>query len=165
MSTNKRVSTKTTNIVDQHTGEVLHTDQVHVDILVKDEKEFFFVFSQHMSQIMNMEGALVKVLLWCSSNMQLNQNTVVLTKTQKEAIQRMTNPNDDKSLSGGLSLGSINNAVSALVKRGIFIKQGRSTYQIHPEFVWKGNMVNRNKLIQVVHTYKLTPKEDGPKTH
>jgi hypothetical protein len=77
----------------------------------------------------------------------MNSNEFSLTKVDKEAIQKTTEVVDaqGKVSKKGLSMGALNNAISSLVKKEIFLRAGYASYYVNPKFAWKGNLAARAK--------------------
>jgi hypothetical protein len=146
----QRVFEQITNTVSEE-GEVLHTNTVEVDVLVKSDDEYAFIFSKMLQYALRLDGTEIKVLMWCILHADYNTNLVTLTMTQKKAISEATSEYDaaGRLLKKGLVVASVDNAISRLKKKGVFLDAGRCTYRIHPQLSWRGNLKERDKELKL----------------
>ena len=115
------------------------------DILVKDSEAWFTAFGKLVRALLNLDGNEVKVLLWCAINSTLGTNEVVLARYIKERM----------SVEINLSMGSIDNALSRLVKKQHLHRLGRGVYHLDPDTTWRGDLKARAKNIQVFLNYTI----------
>ncbi|MDO7847595.1 replication/maintenance protein RepL [Hymenobacter sp. M29] len=141
----KRVKSVFTNTIDRETGELLDSDEVHIDVPIKTREEFFVTYAKHFQAILNLEGTQMKVLLWCSMNARLDTNEIVINRAIKQRIVDFT----------GLKEKSVSNALTELVKAQYMKRTSLGVYAINPEATWKGTLSNRPKQVKVFLTYNV----------
>lgn len=153
-------------------GELLGTESVSVDILVKDSEEFSFVFKKALQGSLNINGAALKVLLWAGSEAALNTNEVSITAEHKQRISDHTavyraTANGRILVKPGLAVGTIDNAVTDLLKRGLLTRIGKgqksTLYKVSESFSWRGNMKTRAREMKLNITVRM-PENNFPKS-
>jgi hypothetical protein len=152
----QRVYQKVTNTISED-GEVLESNSMEVDVLVKSDDEYAFIFSKVLQHALKLNGTEIKVLMWCLLHADYNTNLVTLTITQKKAISEATTDygtankkGERKVLKAGLRVASIDNAIVTLKKKDVFIPEGRCTYRIHPQLSWRGSLKERDKELKLL---------------
>jgi len=132
-------------IMDSSSGEVLAQKVITRDVLVKDGEVWFIAYAKLVQAMLDLNGNEVKVLLWCALASTVNTNEVVLARHIKARM----------SVEIGLSIGSIDNALSRLVTKEFMRRTGRGVYHIDPDATWRGDLKSRAKNIQVFVNYKI----------
>ena len=142
----RKVKTGTEKVVDKATGELLEENDLYIDRIVGDEKEWFQGFRALIRAVLNLDGNEVKVLLWCAIEAHVGTNEVVLLRIIKERMAAEI----------GLSMGGIDNALGRLVKKGHLHRLGRGVYHLDPNTTWRGSLEARAKQVNVFLRYKIT---------
>ena len=139
------------SIVDNHTGEILDlnfTKKITLD-------EFIMVFFSSCPRLMDLTGNHLKVLICCWKHSSYNPEN-------EERGNILHNGPGFKSAcrENGLDISNaaIDNAVSALCKKGFLIKKFRGEYLLNPQYFFKGRLSNRSK---VRVNYVVEPEEDN----
>ena len=141
------------SILDNHTGEILDlnlTRKISLD-------EFIMVFFSSCPELMNLTGNHLKVLICCWKHSSYNPdneergNVVHNGASFKEACKE-----------NGLDVSSavIDNAISALCKKGFLIKKYRGEYLLNPQYFFKGRLSSRSK-VQVNYIVEPEEQEDN----
>lgn len=137
----KYVTEKSENysLLDNSTGEILDlnlTKKLELD-------EFIMVFFASCPQLMNLKGNHLKVLICCWKHSSYNP--------QNEEMGNIVHNNTgfkkacrDEGLE--ISDASIDNAISALCKKGFLIKKYRGEYLLNPQYFFKGRLSKRSKV-------------------
>lgn len=129
---------------DTETGEQI--GEKTIDYLVENEKDFYITYCKVLGLMGDMKLGEMKTLAWLVSNSHFNNNMVVVTSGVKEKIAKEME----------ISVSAVNNSLQPLVSKGILYrdsdKGGRrdGVYYINPEYYWKGNISERNKVLKVV---------------
>lgn len=127
------------SILDKRTGEVLDmniTKKIDLD-------EFIMVFFSSCPQLMELKGNHLKVLICCWKYSSYNPdneergNTIHNGPGFKQACK-------DSGLD--VSPAVIDNAISALHKKGFLIKRYRGEYLLNPQYFFKGRLSSRSKV-------------------
>lgn len=144
--------------LDKETGEITN---IHVVETVRQVKklntydEFIMVYLNDISSFINLDNATqmkVMALIWRDVPMNNSEgNIITVLKEDKEKWAKEIN----------VSLGTINNAISALLKKHLIYTVSRSRYKLNPLFFFKGKLADRSKLLrfQVDYTIGDVPKE------
>lgn len=127
------------SLLDNHTGEILDfnlTKKVDID-------EFILVFFASCPELMELKGNHLKVLICCWKYSSYNpqneeQGNIVHNGTGFKKACRES----------GLDIpnASIDNAISALCKKGLLIKKYRGEYLLNPQYFFRGKLSNRSKV-------------------
>lgn len=145
MSKMKTVPIGIERTIDVDTGLIVAENLLTKDILVKDNEEWFFAYTKLVRVLLGLDGNEVKVLLWCALHTNLGTNEVALPRYIKERMSTEIN----------LTLGSIDNALSRLVKKGHLHRLGRGVYHIDPDTTWRGDIKARSSNIKVFLNYTI----------
>jgi hypothetical protein len=146
---NKTVYREVQSQYDEH-GEQIGQNEVTIEVPIKGQEEFMLIFSRVYQGIFQFDGAELKVMIYAGMNAKLNQGLVTFNSHTKKELASFSEVKDaqGKVIKKGLSVGAISNAISSLVKRGVLIWVGKSTYKVNPSYIWKGNITSRNKELQ-----------------
>ena len=134
----------TTTIVDSLTGEVIQelTEQSIQKINKKVSKEQFFMLYADILQILygkTLNNSSPKVFWYLLDKYQGLYSDFALSKTIKDKMSEILNVTER----------TIYTSINELVASNLLIKTGRSTFKVNPEFVWKGSLEERGKLLQL----------------
>lgn len=147
--------------LDQATGEITN---IHVVETVRQVKklstydEFIMVYLNDISSFINLDNATqmkIMALIWRDvpmNNGTTNEgNIITILKEDKEKWAGEIN----------VSLGTVNNAISALLKKHLIYAVSRSRYKLNPLFFFKGKLADRSKLLRFQVDYAIgdIPKE------
>ena len=141
----RRLSTRITDTVNQY-GELVDREEAGIDILVKGDEEFFFVYANHLDKLLQLKGNEMKVLLWCSMHTALNTNEIVLNKVIKGRL----------ATAAGINLRSIDNSLNKLLKENMLRRTGTGVYLVNPAVTWKGKVSGKTNVVKrfVSHAIK-----------
>lgn len=136
-------------ILDLHSGELLDlnvTKKITLD-------EFIMVFFSSCPQLMDLTGNHLKVLICCWKHSSYNPHN-----EERGNIVYNNSGFKDACKKDGLDISSaaIDNAISALCRRGFLIKRFRGEYLLNPDYFFKGKLSNRSKVRM---NFIVEPKE------
>ena len=138
------------SILDNRTGEILDlnlTKKVDLD-------EFIMVFFSSCPQLMNLTGNHLKVLICCWKHSSYNPDN----EERGNIIHNGPGfKNACKENGVDVSNAVIDNAISALCKKGFLIKKFRGEYLLNPQYFFKGKLSNRSRI--QVH-FTVEPEEN-----
>ena len=140
----RRHTTRIENVVSTD-GELLSTTEVGVNLLVKGTDEFTMLFRDNLASLLQLSGGDVKVYLWCAVRCDLNENQITLSRHKREEISTHTN----------MSIGSIDNSLSKLCKRGVMKKRATNEYMLTPLVSWKGNISEKTSKLKLYVDYTI----------
>ena len=127
------------SLVDESTGELLEYKQTKKVTI----KEFIMVFFAGCPELMKLTGVELKVLICCWQESRFNPssnntgNTIFNGPSFKEFC---------KEQGASTSDANIDNAISALSKKGLLLKKHRAEYMLNPEYFFKGSLSDRSKI-------------------
>lgn len=134
-------------------GELISAEQTIIKKV--NVEEFCQVYLQDSEDFGNLSGSEYKILIQCwlhsvyykESDLNIPGNVVTFNSLLKESIQKVT----------GLKDGTIRNAFSSLVKKGMLLKpEGiKGIYYLNPKYFFKGKLTERTKLIRKSIEYQL----------
>lgn len=148
-------------IIDKETGEVLDTQvvsnkEINFTRKVKNYNEFIMVYLEDISSFLKIENATqikVLALIWRDANYnnpELNEgNTIAILKDDKERWATEINVNTR----------TIDNALSALVKKELLISVCKGKYKLNPKYYFKGSNTDRTKILNVQVNYEFENQE------
>lgn len=127
------------SILDNNTGEILDlnfTRKITLD-------EFIMVFFSSCPAMMGLTGTLLKVLICC-----WKYSTYNPTNEERGNILYNNLGFKNSCRADGLVVSNavIDNAVSALCKKGFLVKRYRGEYLLNPQYFFKGKLSNRSKV-------------------
>lgn len=130
---------ETTHIIDRQDGEILRSEII-TRKRVSAEK-FLQVYLDDFGFLMGIEGeGEHRIILWCAKNMNFETNEIVIVAEHKRRI----------SSDCDLSLHTINNCLSSLVRKSILIRKATSIYMLNPKYFFKGKLEVRDILIRTM---------------
>lgn len=127
------------SLLDNHTGEILvfrQTKKVSIE-------DFIMVFFSCIPQVMDLNGIYLKILICCWKHSTFSEghtakgNVIHNNKVFKNYVREC-----------GLEVSdsSIDNAISALCRHRLLIRQCRGEYLLNPDYFFKGTLSNRSRL-------------------
>ena len=127
------------SILDKQTGEILD-----LNITRKLElEEFIMVFFASCPELMNLTGNHLKVLICCWKYSSYNPQN----EEQGNVIHNGPGfKNACKEEGLNIPNASIDNAISALCRKGFLIKRFRGEYLLNPQYFFRGKLSSRSKV-------------------
>lgn len=126
-------------VVDKQTGELLDykvTRKISID-------QFIMVFFASCPKLMELTGIHLKVLICCWKSSSYNPNN----DEESNIVHNNTSFKDECRESGlDVSNAVIDNAISALCKKGFLQKRCRGEYRLNPRYFFRGKLSDRSKL-------------------
>jgi len=132
------VSVVRSEIVDHETGEVSTTNTT-TSTARETEPSFVKMYIDDVGKLMDLRPACSNVLHLLVKSMSY-YNIVTMLKPVKEMMCEEL----------GMTMGSLNNEVDRLYKKGILIRKARSVYLVDPEMFGKGRWENVKKIRMIV---------------
>jgi len=116
------------------TGEIITRE----NRITKSSKEdiFFMTFIESIGFMKNLSKTEIQTVFGLMKYVTFNDNEVVVNRLVKDRISELMN----------ISLKSINNSITGLVRKQIIKRVGRGTYQLNPHIFGKGNIHAIRKL-------------------
>ena len=141
----KRVESKSTEVVDSDTGEILTGTTNEKHILIQGRENFFMTYFSIVGLYKELTGLQIKMLGWIMAYEMLPaRNQIVLTSTVIEEI----------AVGIGSTFNSVKHSIKPLVAKNILIKKNTSkrdgVYHINPEYFWKGASSERRAALDYV---------------
>jgi Firmicute plasmid replication protein (RepL) len=131
-----------TNYMDATTGEVLETHtniQKHITV-IRSKEMYVSIFAETVSKLEHLQGAELKLFMWCAVNAQVNSNIIHLTKyTILEAATAFK-----------VNEQTVRNCISKLVKTKMLVRLNQATYQVNPTYSWKGDTHSRSAAMKLL---------------
>lgn len=150
----KIVYERVNTINDLDSGEVKIVENTVVR-RVDSSSEFMQVYLQDYSGLLKLETATeskLLIILWAKSEWNQentnNGNKVVIIKAYKERWAAELN----------VSLSTLNNTITSLVKKELLISEERSLYYLNPLYFFKGFSKDRPAVIRRITEYRLSNK-------
>lgn len=156
---NTQIEEKT--VIDKETGEILDSQiitnkQVNLTRKVKNYNEFIMVYLEDISSFLKIDNATqikVLALIWRDAkynNPETNDgNVMAILKDDKERWA-----NEIK-----VNTRTIDNALSALVRKNILISVCKGKYKLNPLYYFKGSNSDRKKILNVQVEYEFEENE------
>ncbi len=153
----EKIETNSNVVVDSETGEILEstTSTSHSMQFFKKckEDEFIMVYLHDLSGFLNIDnGTQIKLLsiIWREvhyNNPDLNDGNVlaILIDDKKRWADALH-----------VTVRTIDNALSALVKKGLLLSDARSKYRLNPKYYFKGTSKDRQRILNLSVTYDIT---------
>lgn len=142
MKKNRRVSQSVSvikhDVIDHETGEVINSS--YTSTQVKEvEPNFVKMYVDDVGKLMDLRPKGSKVLHILVRLMNY-YNIVTMVKPVKEMMCAEL----------GMTVGSLNNEIDRLYRKGILIRKGRSVYVVDPELFGKGKWEHVKKIRMIV---------------
>lgn len=131
----RTVHTNTSSYVDPETGELVPYEEKHTKVLVEDRDSFIQIYAALESKLRNLPLAVERVLYYCIFNCDI-ENLIKINSYDKKVINEKW----------GIAKSTVSNGIAVLVKEKILIRVERSTYRVHPDYVWKSNSQSRKAM-------------------
>lgn len=148
------VLSQETKIVINEDGEVKRTEMTTIRRVTKDT--FMQVYLDDFASLMKIrEGAEYKTVLWIGREMKKSTNQIILVKANKQSMANEI----------GVTYRTLDNAISALVKKGVLEIVDRSVYRLNPQYFFKGSIDERRTLLKRTVEYEIYDNESDLKQH
>ncbi len=141
--------------VDPETGEITNyhiTETTRHIRKVSNYNEFIMIYLEDMSSFLRLENITQVKLL------SLIWRDVPISKPDTDEGNIITILKEDKEKWGEeikVTLGTINNAISALVKKNLLFLVSRSRYKLNPAYFFKGKSSDRSRLMKIEFNYQI----------
>lgn len=123
-----------------YTEESEEPEVKEIKYLAGSEGEFFMIYASLISMIeVNLSLPEIKVYCYLLRSHKMG-TSIALNKTVKQEIADAHN----------IKSGTVNNALGELVKKKLIYRIGTGTYKLNPRFAFKGNSVDRKKMLKFV---------------
>ncbi len=129
-----------TNTVDRETGEIVDTEVKKHKYLAATKEQFFIGYASMLSMIYKeLTAPEIKVYAYLLDKYS-SEAPIGMVKSIKEEIGDTI----------GLKLGTIDNALSSLAKKGMVYSVGKASYKLNPRYAFKGSTATRNRVLKTV---------------
>lgn len=112
---------------------------------VKDVPHFVKMYTDDLCKLMGLTHAEYRILINIQELTEYNTNVFFLNKERREQLANIS----------VVKFNTVNVAISRMMKKNILIKEGSSMYRVNPALFFKGDDLNRDKILQLVISYKL----------
>ena len=112
---------------------------------VTSTEMFVRTYLEDISALAKCSGAEQSVVLCCLKYLNYNTNVLFIDSSRRLEI----------CTCGNLKLNTVNTAISRLVKKNIFIKEGSSKYILNPKLFFFGSDIDRLKVFDLTIRYKI----------
>lgn len=120
--------------VDRESGEIFN-------IIARNRKKINpkikFIFIMDTDRIYELNGNELKIFIYLAQNSVMDDGCVYITKPVKEKLAQMFDVAEQ----------SVADIVTRLVKKEALKRIGPSTYELNPEFGWKGSIESMNRKL------------------
>lgn len=130
----------TENNVDEQTGEITPTRWITKE--VKNQEHFMRTYIQDLGVLAKCSKAEQSVVLCCLKYVSYSTNELLLNSSRRKELVGCT----------GLSINTINTAISRLYKKNIFVKDITGNY-LNPKLFFYGTDLDRSKIIDLTLRY------------
>lgn len=131
------------NIADVLTGE-LTTKRWITKTQVK-RQDFVLMYTQDMAKLKGLTNAEYRILIVLNKYIEYNTNAFYLNKLRREELANET----------GAKYNTVNQSISRLIKRNLLHKLSNNTYQMNPQLFFKGEEIERSKLLELTIQYQI----------
>lgn len=149
------------NVVDFETGELIESTRQSTHEMECFRKctndEFIMVYLKDLSGFLNIDNATqIKLLsiIWREvnyNNPELNEgNVLAILKDDKERWAKALE----------VTTRTIDNALSALVKKKLLLSDARGKYKLNPLYYFKGTSKDRKRILDLKVTYDIEEASD-----
>lgn len=130
---------ETKEVVDLETGEVGTIETVKKQKISFDSEPFYMVFIDYVAPLYKLSNATSKnVLAWMCNKATFNTGEISLSS--KDRMDLMQELNIKKT--------TLSNTLKELTDKKL-IAGGKGSYTINPKIFWKGDLLSRNKILEV----------------
>lgn len=152
----EKIETNVNTIVDSETGEVLDST-VRTNLKIEayrkcNKDEFIMIYLQDISGFLRIDnGTQIKLLaiLWKEVNYNNsetnNGNVITALLDDKKRWAEYLN----------VTTRTIDNTISALVKKQLLLPEARGKYKLNPQYFFKGSSKDRMKMLDLRINYDV----------
>lgn len=148
----KFYQSKTKEIVDMTTGELVAVESEKIFTRKVDSENFYMIYIDHMAPLFKLTSLSARhVLEWFCKNAHFNTGKVILSPLEREHICNEL----------GIRSNQLTNNIKIL-KDLKLISGDRGSYQINPKIFWKGDAISRKQILDgkaLEVTYKIVEEE------
>lgn len=131
----RTVQSEITNNVNDETGEITSTEIKKTKVLIEEKDSFIQVYAGLEAKLRNLSLSVERVLYYCIFNCNI-ENLIKINSYDKKVMHERW----------GLASSTVANGIAVLLKEKILIRVERSTYRVHPDYVWKSNSQSRKAM-------------------
>lgn len=143
MSGKKNVFHETTISED---GEVLQRRWISKE--ANSRSKFIKMYLEDLSALRKLTHAQFRILFELCTYLTYNTNDLYLNKQRREEMSEKI----------GVAKNTIDKGISRLMDEELLLKTASGVYQMNPKYFFNGDETERDKILEVVLTYKLTGK-------
>jgi hypothetical protein len=141
----KNIYEEVTQTIDKETGEIEEVKR-HVRRKIPRDKFAMIYVEEIVGLLEKTSPSETRVLVAILQDLQYNTNKIFLTKGVKERIATETD----------LKYGTVQNTIYSLNRKKILIRENSSEYLLNPNYFFKGEEIERAKVLKLVIEYHLT---------
>lgn len=135
----KTGTTERTYTVDEH-GTVIDEEVKYHKYLAATKEQFFIGYVSMLGMIYKeLTGPEIKVYAYLLEKYS-SESGIGMVKALKEEMSKII----------GIKLGTIDNALSGLVRKTMLYTTGKAMYKMNPRYAFKGPTALRNKVLKAV---------------
>lgn len=140
-----RVVTKTENITDNNTGELLSSTSTSIGY--EQEPDYVKLYLKDISMIHDLSGSNNAVMHALLGKMNYDGEVVLVSKMKEEICARIS-----------IAKTTFEHSIGTLVKKGVLIKKGNNFYLFNPYLFARGKW-NSIKQIRMTINYSQSGRE------
>lgn len=153
----EKIKTNEITTIDSQTGEILEQvvqqeKQIIGTRKVKTQEEFIMVYLQDLSSFLRIDNATqIKLLALIWRDVAYNNptsdegNVMAILKDDKERWAAEIN----------VSTRTIDNCLSALIKKDLLLSASRGKYKLNPKYYFKGSSADRKRILDLRVNYEF----------
>lgn len=153
----EKIKTNEITTIDSQTGEILEQvvqqeKQIIGTRKVKSQEEFIMVYLQDLSSFLRIDNATqIKLLALIWRDVAYNNptsdegNVMAILKDDKERWATEIN----------VSTRTIDNCLSALIKKDLLLSESRGKYKLNPKYYFKGSSADRKRILDLRVNYEF----------
>ena len=157
----ERVNTNQITTIDSQTGEILdqvvqQEKQIIETRKIKSQEEFIMIYLQDLSSFLRIDNATqIKLLALIWRDVAYNNpnsdegNVMAILKDDKEKWAKEID----------VSTRTIDNCLSALIKKNLLQSESRGKYKLNPKYYFKGSSTDRRRILNLQVNYEFENKE------
>ena len=124
----------TQTVLDQETGELIPTRWIKKEVLTKEA--FVRAYIKDLGILAKCSGAEQSTILCSLKYVEYNTNVLYINSLRRQEIAQCA----------GMTINTVNSAISRLVKKNILLKKASGTYLLNPQLFFFGTDLEREKV-------------------
>ena len=126
--------------IDASTGEVLSETEKQHTYMAGSKEQFFLMYATTLSIFYkDLSGPEIKLYAYLLDHYNFG-SSIVITRPLKEEIGTVI----------GLKVGTIDNALNAIVKTGLIYRTAKTMFKLNPRYAFKGSQADRSKQLKFI---------------